>query len=206
MSQHNLRSKKVNNITTTTDSMINTNQYQLLENLQEPGSAVTQEFFLHHLSSLKDHFSELLIAQKNDIIDKLTTENMLLKEEIQTLKEKDQEKSLKINDLERDIIDLQQYTRRNNVEICGIPNEIGQHDLEGAVIKIGDAIGVEIYEEDIEACHRLQAKDSSSTQKTIVRFVNRRTCEMLHSNKFKLRDKKNTKVRNKIRILFVPQI
>ena len=45
--------------------------------------------------------------------------------------------------VERDVIDVQQYSRRNNVEISGLPEEIT--DLKNTAINIGSAVGVHIY-------------------------------------------------------------
>ena len=52
-----------------------------------------------------------------------------------------------------------QYSRRNNIVIQGIPQSVKSKDLEDKVINVLD----------IEACHRL-----GDSRKTIVRFVNRK--------------------------------
>ena len=45
-------------------------------------------------------------------------------------------KELKIVDIERDVINLQQYIRRNNIEFCGIPDDnIGGNKLQQKVIR-----------------------------------------------------------------------
>ena len=89
-------------------------------------------------------------------------------------------------EVERDVVDLQQYIRRNNIEISGIPNSVEK--LEEKVISIGKAVNINIKQTDIEACHRLKQKDGEEgPKKTIVRFVNRKLCERLlsASKKFK---------------------
>ena len=58
--------------------------------------------------------------------------------------------------MEKDIIVLQQYIRRNNVEICGIPNSVPDKDLEKKVIEIASTLNVRLSPGDIEACHRLK--------------------------------------------------
>ena len=45
---------------------------------------------------------------------------------------------------------LEQYGRRNNLEITGISNEIEDVDLEGKVIEILDKIEVNVSSKDIE--------------------------------------------------------
>ena len=64
-----------------------------------------------------------------------------MEDKIVYLKKKDQTKG-------------EQYSRRNNVEISGIPNSIPDKDLENTVISIFRDSGVEIDPEDIEGCHR----------------------------------------------------
>ena len=176
-----------------------TTSTEISVNELNPSLPITQDFLKNEISTLiselndiKMYFSSQLEIQKQEIIEQLTKENILLKSELSSLQEKDQKKTKLITLLEKDVVDLQQYIRRNNVEICGIPDSIEQKDLEQTVIKIAESIGVDVYEDDIEACHRLKSKNSVP-QKTIVRFVNRRTCEALHTNKFKLKETKSKK-------------
>ena len=55
----------------------------------------------------------------------------------------------------------EQYNRRNNVEISGIPNSISDKDLENTVISICKVSGVEIDPQDIKECHRLTLSANS---------------------------------------------
>ena len=48
-----------------------------------------------------------------------------------------------------------QYVRRNNIEIAGIPNSVDDNNLEGKVIEILGKIDVKVTSDEIEACHRL---------------------------------------------------
>ncbi len=52
----------------------------------------------------------------------------------------------------------QQYGRRNNIEINGIPNDVKDSSLEGKVVDILTKVGVDVSSDDIEACHRLPIK------------------------------------------------
>ena len=62
-------------------------------------------------------------------------------------------------------------SRRDTVEIIGIPNSIGNGDLEETVRGVFRNIGVETDERDVQACHRLKEKE-----RTIVKLVNRKDC------------------------------
>ena len=77
---------------------------------------------------------------------------------------------------------MAQYGRRNNVVFSGIPENVPDNNLESTVITVLSDTDVQVESRDIEACHRI-GKPSSKTQKTIVRFVNRKNCEKVLSDK-----------------------
>ncbi|XP_057291154.1 uncharacterized protein LOC130613821 [Hydractinia symbiolongicarpus] len=181
----------------TTNTTNNNTKSEMLPEESSSNLAITQDFLIEQISNLKEYFKNGLLQQKNDIVEQLRTENKVLRDEIDAMKEKNQEKDKFMLELEKDVINLQQYVRRNNVEICGIPNSIDQDELQDKVIEIAKAIGVEFSESDVEACHRLYARENE-TKKTIVRFVNKKNCDLLHANKFKLKDS-NSKTKKKLR-------
>ena len=77
--------------------------------------------------------------------------------------------------LETQLNRLDQYGRRENVEIVGISNDVNDRDLESEVIKILRAIGLKhIQHFSIVACHRVGSKDRYGRRNTIVRFLNRK--------------------------------
>ena len=80
---------------------------------------------------------------------------------------------------------LQQYGRRNNLEISGIPDSVTTDDLEDKVIEILSKVDVNVTNNDIEACHRM-GKSKNNSKKTIVRFVNRKFAKKALINRKKL--------------------
>ena len=50
---------------------------------------------------------------------------------------------------------LEQYGRRNNLKIKGIPDSVPQKDLQNKVVDILNAIGVNVSNDDFEDCHRI---------------------------------------------------
>ena len=64
-----------------------------------------------------------------------------------------------------------QYSRRETLEVVGIPNSIDNSVLEEMVCGAFKKIGVEIYERDVQACHHLKEKE-----RTIVKYLNRKDC------------------------------
>ena len=72
-----------------------------------------------------------------------------------------------------------QYTRRENLVISGIPEFINQQNLEYEVLKILKTIGVNnVSSYHIVACHRLKKNNNDKyPARTIVRFTNRKIVE-----------------------------
>ena len=125
-----------------------------LSSLSENGS-ISQQFLLEQISSLKEDMYNKIEQQKQEIIDHLTNENILLKAELVELRENLNKKENLIVEMEKDIVDLQQYVRRNNIEFSGIPEDVDDNSLREKVIKIAESIDVHLKPSDIEACHRL---------------------------------------------------
>ena len=73
-----------------------------------------------------------------------------------------------------EIANLQAYSRRENIEIFGVPDNINQRDLEPTVVDILNSIGVNISSYDIAGCHRLKRERYAKSSNVIVRFTNRK--------------------------------
>ena len=141
-----------------------------------PESNLILEQVTKHIDLLRTELSVKIDKTKDQIINELRSENDSLKSKI-----KDQNNRIIL--LEKDILSVQQYVRRNNIEICGIPDEVSNDDLQQKVIDIASVINVKIGKKDIEACHRLKKGQNDNSARTIVRFINRQNCDKLHQNK-----------------------
>ena len=88
--------------------------------------------------------------------------------------------------LERDQNHLNQYNRRENIEITGIPENIPQDKLEDVCIDILRRIGVNALDRwEIAACHRLRKTEGQTTSNVIIRFINRkRAISCLQNRKY----------------------
>ena len=79
----------------------------------------------------------------------------------------------------------QQYSRRNNIELAGIPNSIKDNVLEETIINICKEHGIDISPMDIEACHKLPLSNAHTNKvpnqckRVIVKFVSRKLPECL---------------------------
>ena len=121
---------------------------------------------------------------KENVIQHLLDENKRLNEKIKNVEIDNKILSEKVLEVEKSIAKTDQYDRRNNVEFHGIPNDIDDVNLEEKVIDICKAIGVKINSTKIEACHRFGRGDP---KKVIARFVNRKDCDEIRSNKKNLK-------------------
>ena len=102
---------------------------------------------------------------KDVIIKNLQVENERLRKKVNVLENK-------VLTLESERNLLEQYRRRNNIEITGIPDNVSDQVLEEKVVDILNEISDDVSPKDIEACHRVGVSKNNS-KKTIVRFINR---------------------------------
>lgn len=125
-----------------------------------------------------DGIDQELLNIKDVVIKNLQVENQKLRYKINQLENK-------VISLEANTNSLEQYGRRNNLEISGIPDSIGHNELEDKVIEILSKVDVNVSNNDIEACHRM-GKSKNNSKKTIVRFVNRKFAKKALINRKKL--------------------
>ena len=149
---YNTRSNNLNNEVNESDQAPNTSE--LIINLEKK------------LISRFDGVDNEILNLKDVIIKNLQIENQRLQ--------------TRVNDLENRVLSfeisgnhLEQYGRRNNLEITGISDDVSDENLEGKVIEVLNEIQVDVSRSDIEVCHRI-GKSKNSPKKTIVRFTNRK--------------------------------
>eukprot|EP00794_Sanderia_malayensis_P002485 gene2485-2860_t len=84
------------------------------------------------------------------------------------------------------IDDLEQYGRREMVEISGIPRQ-AKENCEGIVLNLASKINIDLKAEDIDACHRISAKPDAPI---IAKFGSRKKCALMLSKQAKSYAKK----------------
>ena len=94
------------------------------------------------------------------------------------------------NNLDEKYDDLEQYSRKNSLEILGVP-EGAYTSTDEVVIRIGEAINVDIKPEDIEISHKLKRK---TTKPVIVKFVSHKVKSLLYKARTKLKNVKTSDV------------
>ena len=79
--------------------------------------------------AVTEEVNEIIMSMKNTIIDALKEENLNLQNKVKKLEDQLLELDQKSNNLD-------QYNRRNNLEIPGIPANATDDELEGKVVDI----------------------------------------------------------------------
>lgn len=144
------------------------------------------------------NFTELIMSLEKKMLtrfDGVDKELLNLKDVIiKDLQIENQRLRVKLNNLEKKVISLEesgnlleQYGRRNNLEITGIPNDVEDVHLEEKVIEILEKIDVNVTNKDIEACHRV-GKSRNDSKKTIIRFINRKYAKKALVNRKNLKN------------------
>ena len=153
-------------------------------------NAIEENFERHVNDIITKELNESVMDIKDSIIDTLKEENFRLQQKVQHLEKKLSDTDIAENKLE-------QYTRRNNIEIQGIPSTVHDNLLEDKVIDIFSQLNITISKSDIEDGHRL---GKANPKNTIVRFVNRKFCNDA------LEKKKNLMSINKMELGFKPDV
>ena len=137
-------------------------------------NAIKENFQKHVNDVITKELNESVRSIKDSIIDALKEENFRLQQKVQHLEKK-------LSDVEIAENKLEQYTRRKNIEIQGIPSSVHDSLLEDKVVDIFSQLNIAISKSDIEDCHRL---GKANPKNTIERFVNRKFCNIaLEKNK-----------------------
>ena len=117
--------------------------------------------------SVTKEVNESIMSIKNTIIDAIKEENLKLQNNVRKLEDQ------LLLEIDQKSNNLDQYIRRNNLEIQGIPTNVTDGKLEGKVIDIFSCFGFKVNGENIKDCHR---HDYANPKNTIVRFFNRKFC------------------------------
>ena len=88
----------------------------------------------------------------------------------------------RLYEAEKEITSTNQYIRRNNLVLDGIPDNIPQSNLQSTCEEIITKLGWHVTDYEIEGCHRL-AKKGKGTSPVIIRFTNRKIVEYVIQNR-----------------------
>ena len=108
----------------------------------------------------------------------------------------------KIHELDERVIECEQYSRRENLVLSGIPESVSQSNLESTVLEILSAAGFrDLGPDDISACHRLaKPRNSRYPARVIVRFLSRKPVDFCLNNRKKVQNDIKSNLNMNIRI------
>jgi len=98
-------------------------------------------------------------------IEKIEESHEQLKERVKELEKENGELKRKWNDSE-------QYGRKGNIIIAGIPEKGRDEDILETVKEVGEQVGVAIDARDITIAHRIPTKYKTNKPTIIVKFCN----------------------------------
>lgn len=148
------------------------------------------------VESLKGNYKELkenLFSTKSqlDILvkenDGLKSKVKFLEDQISTSKKELEDMEQRLNDVEASHDDLEQYTRKFNLVILGIPERKEEDNVEN-VIKLGQLLEVNLTRGDIDIVHRMKTKSESKPRPIIARFSNYNAKSKLYEARLNLRN------------------
>lgn len=146
----------------------------------EPNDEILCKISLE-LASLRSEMREIstsmqFLSDKTDssnvLMNEIKQELTLLRKENEELRTKNSSLTSDVRELQDRVRSLEQYTRKNNVEISGLPTTPNE-DLMGLLKDVGKSIGVELDESHISASHRIPSYNKSRTPAIIVQFQRR---------------------------------
>ena len=120
-----------------------------------------EENIVSCINSLRDEITNL-----QDIIKKLQEDNERLRTRCNNLENK-------LVSLETPTNALEQYGRRNNLVLSGIPDTIADDEFESTIISVLRDIDVEVESSHIKDCHpdKIGKPDKANFKNAMIRFA-----------------------------------
>lgn len=131
------------------------------------------------ISDKLDASAVLMEEVKNQLSD--------IKKENNNLKLENVKLSGEVSELRERVRSLEQYSRKNNIEVSGIPSTAGENVLD-VVKDLGRALQVEVKETDVSAAHRVPSYNRDRQPSLVVQFQSKITKDLWIAN---YRKKKN---------------
>ena len=137
-------------------------------------------------SSLQSKEREVSVLKTS--LEKVSKANESLKTELQQTKGKLQKQVEEEDNLYTVLDDLEQYTRKNSLEIHWIPDDC-YSSTEEVVLKLPAVLNVNVNPSDIEITHKLKQRGNNSSP-VIVKFISHKVKTTLYKERVKLRNVK----------------
>ena len=129
------------------------------------------------------------IEQMEETFRTLQEENKALKEEQVSLKAQVLSSANDLKLAQKSLNDLEQYTRRDCLEIRGIPlpEDSRVEDTNDIVLQLSQKMGIPLERNDISISHRIRSTRASVDPAIIVKFVRREMRESLYRARKRLK-------------------
>ena len=131
-----------------------------------------------------DKTMESTLADLNKEISKINKNFEKLESELSISKTVNNALHKRVIQLEKQCWRNEQYSRRECIEVVGLPDSTTDNE----VCSVFKKIGVDVSFDNIEACHPLK---SDNKNKIIVKFSKRKDCQAVLENKKKLKNLSN---------------
>ena len=132
-----------------------------------------------YLSDKYDHLQGIAGSNKKEVVE-IKSENMCLKETVLELKNL-------LENAEKNLNNLEQYSGRECIEINGIPCT-HEESTDEIVVALAKKVGVHITTNNISVSHRLKHLATSQPPLTIIaKFISRKIRNQIFENRFKLK-------------------
>ena len=131
------------------------------------------------------HKQDKLLNKINQDLTELSKNYSRLESELQVAKTVTTIQRQQIIALEKQCWSNEQYSRRECLEISGLPDNVHDDKLEDTVLEVFQKIDITIQPENIEACHWL--KSDRASKKAIIKFSKRKDADKVRQAKRKLK-------------------
>ena len=178
---------------------------------QEPSLKVIKDMLLSVQTTLKDiqienrklasevtdlkssfGFQEQQLNSLKVSLSKVMKANDAMEVELQALRKKVNDQKSEMDELYESHDDLEQYPRKNSLEIHGVPENL-YTSTEDVVIKLGEVLNVPIQSEDIDISHKLYS-GKNKPKNIIVKFISHKKKTALYKKRIELKNVKITQL------------
>ena len=179
--------------------------FDLLQDISKHDPSEFKELFQRIIEKMDEY--EVKIEVLNNNLTKEKSQNVSIFNELESIKNeitilknnnnKINSEIYNLNDeiyyMDKKLIEINQYARRESIIISGIPDNVKHDKLEETVLFILRSIGlVSIASYNISACHRLMKKTNDRhPAQTIIRFTNRKIVNFCLENRIRLFEQRN---------------
>ena len=118
-------------------------------------------------------------------VAELGKDQVILKDEVEVLKDEVSFNGSKGLDLSFTLDRLEQYTRKNSVRAYDIPEEEGEHLQEKMLKVLNDELNVKLNSNDIDIIHRVGRFSPGKPRAVLIKFMSHKSKELVMRNKRK---------------------